>query len=500
MGLHDLKTLIRSHYPLIIVESVEEERALQLLQDAADELLLPVFEWSLSRGLCRSGDDTPIAPRTEDPVEALRHIEALTIDAIFIFKDMGPHMDNLTVLRFVRDACAKFRHSESCMVIMGSHLELSPELRHDAVWFEVKLPNEEELGQILDSTLRWIRSRNTFSATVHSQKGDLIQAMRGMTRNQARQSIIRAVVEDERLDAKDLADIQRTKAAAIRDGGLLEFYACDDLKVELGGFNRLRQHIQAARHGFGDGARALNLDPPKGVMLLGVQGCGKSLAAKAIAQEFGYPLLKLDAGRLYDKYIGESEKNFHRATQMAETMSPCVLWIDEMEKAFATGSGTADGATSQRILGSFLTWMQENRSGVFLVATANEVDSLPPELMRKGRFDEIFFVDLPGESERLQIWKIHLKHRHQDVSNLDLGSLVEATEGFSGAEIEQVIVASLFRCLQTDSKLCIQTLLQEIYNTIPLSISRAREVSKLRRESIGRFVLATTPEETLKVA
>ncbi len=501
MGLHDLKTLIHSHHPVVLIETLEEDQGIRLLSDAAQELAMPAFEWSVSRGLCRMGEENPssICPEGTDLVGALRHIEHLEVEGVFLMKDVGPHLENLAVQRMMRDLCAKFRHSQSCLVLMGARLNLPREIRHDAVAYTVDLPNVSELETILESTLRAIRQRNAFVVSIASQKRDLVQALRGMTRNQARQSIIRAVVDDGRLDASDIADLQKCKAAAIRDGGLLEYYPSDEASFELGGFNRLRSWLERAQTGFGERAQALNLDPPKGVLLLGVQGCGKSLAAKVIAQEWGYPLLKLDAGKLYDKYLGESEKNFHRAVEIAEALAPCVLWIDELEKAFSCSTmENTDGATSQRILGSMLTWLQESHQGVFVAATANNVDAIPPELMRKGRFDEVFFVDLPSERDRLQIWKIHLSRRKQNPDLLDIGKLVDMTEGFSGAEIEQVVVAALFRSLELNAALDDHLLEQEILATIPLSISRGREVSRLRRECIGRFVLASSPDEEWK--
>ncbi len=275
----------------------------------------------------------------------------------------------------------------------------------------------------------------------------------------------------------------------VREQGLLEFYPPEGNQYELGGFNSLRNWLIRARFGFSEKAREMNLSPPKGILLVGVQGCGKSLAAKFVAREWNLPLLKLEAGCLFDKYVGESEKNFRRATRQAEAMAPNVLWIDEIEKGFsASGGSAADGGLSYRLLGSMLTWLQEKKEGIFLVATANNLSALPPELLRKGRFDEIFFVDLPDPSERQEILKIHLAIRKQNFEEFDLEQLVQVTDGFSGAEIEQMIISALYRALYRKIRLDTETIIKEASSTVPLSKSRHEEIQKLRSWAKDRFV------------
>ena len=280
------------------------------------------------------------------------------------------------------------------------------------------------------------------------------------------------------------------KVQAIKDGGLLEYYPLEDNRFELGGFVNLKSWLERAKVGFTTEAKALNLTPPRGIMLVGVPGCGKSLAAKAIAREWGLPLLKLDAGRLFDKFIGESEKNFRKAIEMAESLSPIVLWIDEIEKAMAAGggSGDADAGLSRRLFGAFLTWLQEKKQDVFVAATANNLSALPPELLRKGRFDEIFFVDLPDKDERTAIWKIHLSLRKQTSTGFDLQKVVDASEGFSGSEIEQAVVAALYRALHRKQPLTTELLIEELSHTVPLSVTRSEDVQQLRASAQGRFV------------
>jgi SpoVK/Ycf46/Vps4 family AAA+-type ATPase len=316
----------------------------------------------------------------------------------------------------------------------------------------------------------------------------LIQALAGLTLQQTRTVIAQAIVDDGKLTPLDIDQVIRAKGEIIDRGGLLEFFPLEDNHFELGGFARLKEWLANARTGFTAEAKALNLQAPKGVLFAGVQGCGKSLAAKFIAREWKLPLLKLEAGRLYDKYVGESEKNFRRATTVAQAMAPVVLWIDEIEKAFAsTTAADADGGLSQRLFGSFLTWLQEKEDGVFVVGAANDVNRLPPELLRKGRFDEIFFVDLPSGTERETIFAIHLRSRKQDVARFDLKQLASASEGFSGAEIEQAVIASLYCTLRTKEPLTTEALLDALRTTVPLSVARREDVERLRRFSEGRF-------------
>ena len=317
---------------------------------------------------------------------------------------------------------------------------------------------------------------------------ELVTALSGMTLNQARQTIAFAALKDGKLSVDAIKEILERKAQVIRESGLLEYFPAEDNRFQLGGFARLKSWLVRARTGFSREARELNLPTPRGILIVGVQGCGKSLAAKVIAREWKLPLVKLDAGRLFDKYIGESEKNFRKAISLAESMAPVVLWIDEIEKAMATGGGEADGGVGRRMFGSFLTWLQEKKQEVFVVATANDLSILPPELLRKGRFDEIFFVDLPNADERGAILTIHLKLRKQDPGQFDFHRLVEATEGFSGAEIEQVVIAALYRGLHLKQPLDTELLVQEISETVPLSISRREDMQKLREMSRGRFV------------
>ena len=489
--VHDLRTLIRSYHPVIAIESVEEERIRRFLDEAAADLCMPTFEWSAAQGLCKGKGGRPIDGRTTDPRHALAHLDSLEIEAVFWLKDMAPFLQEAATGRLFREVAQRFANTPSCMVLTGLEVKVPGDVEHAVVRYDLKMPTAAELNAVLDDSIKSLQRRHRFDVQLSAdERGHLLNALSGMTINQARQAIAGAILDDGRLDIDDYHVLIQRKAEAIEDAGVLEYYPAADNAFELGGFDNLKQWLQRAALGFSEQARAMNLQPPRGILLTGVQGCGKSLAAKAIARNWKLPLLKLDAGRLYNKYIGESDRNFRKATAMAESLAPVVLWIDEIEKAFAggTGSGDNDGGTSRRLFGAFLTWMQEKKDTVFVVGTANDLFRLPPEFLRKGRFDEIFFVDLPQPDERDTILRIHLQQRNQSPERFDIPALVAVTEGFSGAEIEQAVIGALYRGLYAQTPASTELMLSEVANTVPLSRTRAEDLAKLRAEAAGRFV------------
>jgi ATPase family associated with various cellular activities (AAA) len=468
---------------------VEEERVRALLAEAAANLRLPLYEWSLTHGLSRLGQQ-PIGS-TQDPLAALRHISGLACEAVFLLKDLSRHLENAGVARELRDLAEKLTSTRSAIALTGDPLDLPPDISGMAVRYPLRLPGQDELRDTVRSVVDTLSARQP--VRVDLARGDIeriVTALSGLTLNQARQVVARAILQDGRLAADDVTEIIRSKGEMISHEGLLEFYPPESNRWELGGFAGLKKWLAEARIGFSPQARALNLAPPRGLLLVGVQGCGKSLGAKFIAREWSLPLLKLDAGRLYDKFVGESEKRFSRATALAEAMAPVVLWIDEIEKAFASGaSDSADGGLSQRLFGFFLTWLQEKSAEVFVVGAANDLMRLPPELLRKGRFDEIFFVDLPDAGERQEILRIHLALRKNDPAGFDLAALAAASEGFSGAEIEQGIVAAMYRALSHGQTLTTEAILAALKATVPLSVTRREDIEQLRREAQGRFAM-----------
>ncbi|HXK58462.1 MAG TPA: AAA family ATPase [Acidobacteriota bacterium] len=490
--IHELRTLVVSFHPLIVVETVDEDRVQSLLISVAAELQIAHFEWSVTRGLSRLPGGSPTYG-TAEPAQLLRHLACMDLEGVFHLKDFQAFLQDATIVRQFRELLRKFSGKKSAIVLTGAEVELPPEIESEAAHFKLRMPGKEELRDVVRSVLTSLQASNRIRINIQPDDIDnLLHSLSGMTVNQARQSIAYVALQDGKFDRDDIKRILERKIQSIREGGLLEYFPVEDNQFELAGFDRLKEWVRRVRIGFTPEARTLNLPPPKGLLIAGVQGCGKSLCVKYIAREWRLPLLKLEAGRLYDKYVGESEKNFRKAITSAESLAPVVLWIDELEKALAgSANSEADGGLSRRLLGFFLTWLQEKRQDVFVAATANDVWSLPPELLRKGRFDEIFFVDLPRAAERTEIFRLHLRLRKQDPNRFDLQRLTEASEGFSGAEIEQALVAALYRALYEKKTLDTLLILREIEGTVPLSISRREDIERLRRTAEGRFVKAS---------
>ncbi|HZG40107.1 MAG TPA: AAA family ATPase [Nodosilinea sp.] len=502
-SVQHFQTLVMSFHPVVVIDTVEEERVQGLISAACNDMQMAVFEWSIAQGLMRSPDSpdnrwqNEYAPpgakrgqaldKTTEPLDMLRHIQDLNFKAIFWLKDFAPHLKDAVVARQFREVTEQFSHNRSTLVISGSGNDLPAEIAHDAVYFDIKLPEPEELYNAVSGVVRDLKGRVKVDLTPEDIRA-LVDALQGMTLSQTRKVVSYAALQDGRLDADDVRQVLERKARVIHEEGLLDYFPPETNLAELGGFEGLKRWLSYAKVGFTPQARQYNLPAPKGILIVGIQGCGKSLAAKTIARQWNLPLLKLDAGRLYDKYIGESDKNFRRAVTMAETMAPCILWIDEIEKSMGQTSGDADGGLSRRLFGSFLTWLQEKSQEIFVVATANDLSAIPPELLRKGRFDEIFFVDLPEAGERRDILYIHLDRRQQGTEKFDLEELVVATEGFSGAEIEQAVITAHYRALYENRPADTALLVEEIKRTVPLSVSRREDVQRLRTMARERFV------------
>lgn len=489
--VHELKTLVLSRHAAIAVETAEEERADALLAEVARETNLTVFDWTITRGLVRQPGSQGVYG-TQDPARMLASIQDLSVEGVFVLKDFGPHLGTPTVARAFRELIDKLGAPQrlSTIVLLGVSVELPPALETEVVRYELRLPGHDQYRRVISEVITTLQA--TARADVHLEAGafdSFASALSGLTLTQARQALAQVAIEDGALTADDLERVIALKAQALRDGSTLEYFPPASSADQLGGFANFQRWLERARLAFSAQAAELNIPAPKGVLLVGVQGCGKSLAAKVIAHQWQQPLLKLDFSTLYDKYVGESERNLRHALATAESMAPAVLWIDEIEKGLApSGNQDADGGLSRRLFGSFLTWLQEKEAGVFVVATANDLSILPPELLRKGRFDEIFFVDLPDAEERATILRIHLGLRKQDPAQFDIERIAAAAEGFSGAELEQVISASLLRALQDREPLSTDLVLRELSATVPLSRSRAEDVERLRALSHDRFV------------
>lgn len=490
---HDLKALVLSSHPFIAIETVEEDRVSGMLRSIAAQTRLPLFQWSVTTGLTRAEEAQFASKMTAPPVAFLQHLKGLAVPGLFHLKDLSPHLSDPLAARSLRELASHLSKHRMTCVLTGGEIQLPKDLDDLVVRYELKFPDRIELEKMITGVVQSAKKTRNVSVKLSQQENEnLLQALKGLTLNQARQVISRVIFEDGVLSASDIHGVLDRKAQIVREEGLLEYYPLNNNQFQIGGFANLKKWLERAHVGFSAEAKALNLHPPKGILIVGVPGCGKSLTAKVIARDWQLPLLKLDAGRLYDKYVGESEKNLRKAIALAESISPVVFWIDEIEKALGAGSGSdSDSGLSKRMLGAFLTWFQEKKQEVFIVATSNDVGSLPPELLRKGRFDEIFFVDLPTPKERASIWKIHLGFRKQDVNKMILEELVAASDGFSGSEIEQAVVASLYQALHSKKELDTGLIVAELQQTVPLSVSRSEDINRLRETSKGRFVSAT---------
>jgi hypothetical protein len=483
----DLRALFRSRHPLLVVAADDEERLLALLRAVADAARLPVWTWTAARGLARDG----MAPqyRTADPRTALAFVADLTAPGVFVFCDAQMLCADPVALRAVKDA-ARAADPGQTIVLAGPGLAVPPELKGAALPWALQPPTDDEIATLVRTTMTDLAARGLAPQAGPEVEAGLVEVLRGLTLADAQALLQRTVLQDGHLTAEDLPHLRSAKMELLDSDGILELVPATATLDGVAGLAGLKRWLEMRGKAVGSGrAKELGLDPPRGVLLTGVPGCGKSLVAKALAATWRRPLLLLDPARLYRKYVGESEQRLEAALRTAEAMAPAVLWIDEIEKGFAAG-GEADGGVSSRLLGTFLRWMQDRPEGVFLVATANDVSALPPEFLRKGRFDEVFFVDLPGLEARRALFEIHLSSRKHDPRRFDLAPLAEATEGFSGAEIEAVVVGALYRAFAASTDLATADLLAETASTVPLSVSRAEEVAALRAWAAERAIPA----------
>ena len=489
----DLRLLIRSRHPLITIETDEERRALDRVLQVVRSLAMHAYVWNVVEGL-RS---TPPASReiisgTFKPAEALSWILSRSWPAVFVAEEICTHLGDATLQRMLQTLAQNAPERQQTLILIDTTTRLPDSLKRLATPFEVPLPDEAELETIVRDTFRELSRYSSIRTDLsRTQFQHIIQMLRGLTAHEARTAISRVILDDDCLNVDDIDRLLVVKRDMIREAGLLEYIEPAVSLDEIGGLVNLKQWLKKRAGALSAQAREFGLQPPRGILLLGVQGCGKSAACKAVAAAWRMPLLKLDPGQLYDKYVGESERNLRMAIKQAESMAPVVLWIDEIEKAFASaGADSSDGGLSKRMFGTLLNWFQDHQSPIFCVATANDISALPPELVRKGRFDEIFFVDLPDHEARKFIFAIHLMKRKRDPGRFDLSALAEAADGFSGAEIEQAVVCGLYSAFGQSRDLLQEDLLAEIRGTRPLSLTMAERVAALRAWAASRCVPA----------
>ena len=498
--LHDLEVLIRSHHPLILLETEEDERARTLVRWVADHLDMPFACYRPDSGLVRPDRSSFALEGSEDPLVCLDHIlkgkgETLYGETLYFLEGMGPKLageqGDTIAHKLVQVAHKLFDH-RGAVLLPERGVELPPQLERMATVLQLSAPTREQYHDLVKRVLRDLRARMTVEVKLSGEEvAQLVEQLHGLPFFEVKKVLTKVIVEDGDISADDIPKLAEAKKAIIERSGVLEYFSAEETMKRVAGLSQLKAWLGKRKLAFTEPLRAqeFGLTPPRGILLLGVQGCGKSLCAKAIASEWGLPLIRLDPSNLYNKFFGESEKNLKRATRTAEEMAPIVLWIDELEKAFAQG-GDQDSGTSSRIFGTFLSWMQEKQDGVFVVATSNDITRLPPELMRKGRFDEIFFVDLPDAQVRSEILALHLSRRGRDPSGLDLSELSRRMEGFSGAEIEQVVVSGLYTAFAAREDLTLRHLLEEIERTVPLSVTAAEKIEQLRGWAKNRAVAA----------
>lgn len=496
----EIDVLVRARYPVIYVVSWEEARLEQHIERVASRRGKQLYVWSVTSGLRKVGSGTATrAKGLADPIEAMDMLIEHKEPAIYLFKDLHAFLRpgvqcNIPSIRKLREVARALSDSYKTMVICSPLLELAPELEKDVTVVDFALPTPREVDGLLKRICKDVSEAGSVRVDLDEKGREaLVRAAGGLTLQEAENVFAKTIVSDGALTGDDVSTVFSEKQQIVRKSGLLEYYPASAELSEVGGLDQLKEWLRRRSLAFTDKAKEFGLPAPKGVMLVGVQGCGKSLCAKAVSREWKMPLLRFDVGRMFSSLVGSSEQNIRRAIAVAESIAPAVMWVDEIDKAFAGSSGSAgtDGGTTARVMSTFLTWLNEKESPVFVLATANDISQLPPELLRKGRLDEIFFVDLPSGEERHTIFDIHLRRRQRDPAKFDLPALVEAADGFSGAEIEQAVISALYDAFYLGRALETSDILKSIRETVPLSKTMSERITDLRAWAEGRARFAS---------
>jgi ATP-dependent 26S proteasome regulatory subunit len=491
----EIETLIRARYPILYITTWEETRVQNIIIEIAAKRQKKAYEWTYSSGIIPAGSS--IQPQknrnapTKDPLVALDQVIEQVEPAIFLFKDFHPFLtkNNFAVVRKLKDIALHLKNSYKTILLIGPVLEIPPELDKEITVVSFPLPAKEDLGALLDRIVSELADHRQVTIDLDPPGRErLLQAALGLTLGEAENVLAKIIVSSQRLSADAVNAVFSEKQQIVRKSGLLEYYDSEIDFDSIGGLDVLKDWLRKRVAAFTPEARSFGLPPPKGILLLGVQGCGKSLCAKAVAHVWQLPLLRFDMGRMFGSLVGSSEENVRRAISVAESVAPAVLWVDEIDKAFAGSQSSAvtDGGTTARVFGTFLTWLSEKTAPVFVVATANDVTQLPPELMRKGRLDEIFYVDLPSPEERQEVFRIHLSKRGRDPRTFDLETLTIASQGFSGAEIEEAIISALYDAFYEQREISSAHILASLTQTVPLSRTMAEKIDSLRAWAAGR--------------
>ncbi|MDD3625726.1 MAG: AAA family ATPase, partial [bacterium] len=467
-------------YPLIYITSWEENRVQDAIKKAALLVSRKCFSWTVTEGLAGEG---VLETALGDPVKILNHIQQYSGTGIFILKDFHVFLKDHFIVRRLRDLVINLKETRKNIIFISPLLNIPKELEKDITILEFTFPDFNELKGLFASLINNVKSNVNFKMDITEDDfNKIVSSAMGLTYIEAENAFARIIVDGKGLSKNDLGKIVREKAQIIKKAGLLEFFESSESFTTVGGMENLKGWCIKRKDAFSPSAREFGLPSPKGILMVGVQGCGKSLMAKALSSFWNLPLLRFDVGRIFSGIVGSSEENVRNAIGITESIAPTVLWIDEIEKGFSgvQSSGMSDGGTTSRVFSTFLTWLQEKTSPTFVIATSNNISGLPPELLRKGRFDDIFFVDLPDESIRTEIFRIHIKKRNRDPNNFDLAELSKATFGFNGAEIEQAVIAGLYDAFYEKRELSQNDLLKNIKETVPLSITMKENIEALR--------------------
>jgi len=486
-----LDVFVRARYPVIWIVSAEEERieyAIQGLMDTPKHQGKTLFSWTIARGMrLVKSPDQEMAPG--DPIQALQFVSQFkdpqaTADkptrAVFLFKDLDPYLKDPRCQRALRDVIADITSSHKTVILLGSSPNVPESCKRQVAMINWDLPTLDELGDLLDEFIQDLPDVIPCDLE-NGDRDQIARALSGLSWFQAQSVLSTAAIATGKLDADVVQFVNQEKARVIKESGILEFYNPEGLP-EIGGLDLLKQYLTRRRRSFTARAREYGVPTPKGMLLLGVPGGGKSLTAKTIAKMWGLPLIRLDVGAVMGSHVGESERNMRQALQVAESTAPCVLWLDEIEKGLSGvgSSGNTDGGTTARVFGTLLTWLQEKTAPVYVVATSNDISALPPELLRAGRFDEIFFVDVPNPAERAEIWSIHLGKVNRDPASFDLDALVSASEGYTGAEIETAVGDALVTGFDQDQDLDTDLVVDAITSRVPLTETMRDKLDHLR--------------------
>jgi SpoVK/Ycf46/Vps4 family AAA+-type ATPase len=505
----EIETLIRARYPILYVITSEELRVQELLVQIAAKRQKKVFEWTCSCGLVPAG--TSIQSQkgrnaaTKEPLAALDTVIDQVEPAIFLFKDFHPFLarNQTAVIRRLKDIALHLKNSLKTIILISPVLEIPAELDKEITVLNFPQPSKDDLAELLDRIINDLRESKHVEIQLDEQARErLLQAALGLTLGEAENVFAKVIVKDQRLGPDHVSEVFAEKQQIVRKSGLLEYYSANEDFASVGGLAVLKEWLGKRALALTPEARAFGLPAPRGILLLGVQGCGKSLCAKAVSRVWQLPLLRFDMGRMFGSFVGSSEENVRRAISVAESIAPAVLWVDEIDKAFAgsQSSGLTDSGTTARVFGTLLTWLSEKSAPVFVVATANEVSQLPPELLRKGRFDEIFYIDLPSAAERSEIFAIHLSKRNRPPEEFDIPALVELSHSFSGAEIEQAIISAMYDAFYAGQQLATTHLLVALEQTVPLARTMAEKIAGQRQWAVGRARNASAADAKLAPA